>query len=311
MKTMIKTAGAASLLALAVAGTSAVAAPLAQLGFSQHAGFATPVFTPGSALVFKAGSLVANPDAGGDAPAGTNLGFAWQGSNVPTESSIAIQSFDNSTAPVSDIDGSFLRLKSDGTTADADGQWNAGDWWVIDTITQTNRTLTALNNNFTDPLWTVDTLADLRIFADAGRSTLAYQDPTSTNGIEFNETLNQVNCPGLNPLETNCDDVFTASLGAFAPVSFNYMGYRYDLTFDLIPGTSTNNGVAAGTSTVVPNADGTLSVYTPEFNPGTSAIHIAMSYTATRIPEPSVLGLLGAGMLGLGFAGRRRKNKRA
>ena len=157
----------------------------------------------------------------------------------------------------------------------------------------------------------VDTLADLRIFADAGRTTLAYQDPTTSNRIEFNETLNQTSCPGLNPLDTNCDDVFTASVGAFAPVSFNYLGYRYDLTFDLIAGTSTDNGVPAGTSTVVPNGDGTISVYTPEFNPGTSAIHVVMSYSATRIPEPSVLGLLGAGMLALGFVGRRRKNLQA
>jgi len=310
MKTMIKTAGAASLLAMAVAGTSAVAAPLAQLGFSQHAGFGTPVFTPGSSLQFKAGSTVVNPDAGGDAPAGTSLGFSWEGTTTGPESSIGIQSFDNGSAPVTDIDLlTPLRYTSGFASADVDGEWNEGDWWVIDTITQTNETLTG--STFTDPLWTVDTLADLRIFADAGRTTLAYQDPTTTNAISFNETLNQTTCSGLNPLGTSCDDVFTAATGAFAPVSFNYMGYRYDLSFELLSGLSTNNGVVVGSSFVNDNGDGTVSVYTPENNPGTSSIHIAMSYTATKIPEPSVLGLLGAGMLALGFVGRRRKNLQA
>jgi hypothetical protein len=307
MKTMIKTAGAASLLAMAVAGTSAVAAPLAQLGFSQHAGFSTPTFFGGS-LQFKAGSTVANPDAGGLAPAGTSLGFAWEGGNAPAQSSIGIQSFDNDSAPTVDVDGATpLRYTAGFAGTDVDGQWNEGDWWVIDTITQTNEALDSLGGAINDPLWTVDTLADLRIFADAGRTTLAYQDPTTTNQISFNETLNQTTCAGLNPLGTNCDDVFTASTGAFAPVSFNYMGYKYDLSFQLLPGISTNDGTPVGPSVVVDNGT-TISVFTPENDPGTSSIHIAMSYTATLIPEPSVLGLFGAGVLALGFAGRRRKN---
>ncbi len=310
MKTMIKTAGAASLLAMAVAGASAVAAPLAELGFSQHAGFDTPTFS-GGALQYKPASDVVNTDP--LAPAGTLTSFAWEGANDPVESSIAIVSYNNSTAPTADLDGTPLRYTADFLGVDGDGQWNEGDWWVIDTITQTNNTLTSLGGGFVDPLWVVDTLANLRIYADAARTDLAYADPTTTNSIRFNETLNQDvdDCAGLNPLGTECDDIFTASSDAFAPVSFNRDGYRYDLSFFLLPGTSTDNGVPAGTSLVVENDDGTITVYTPEFNPGTSSIHIAMSYTATLIPEPSVLGLFGAGVLALGFAGRRRKGIQA
>jgi hypothetical protein len=311
MKTMIKTAGAASLLAMAVAGASAVAAPLAELGFSQHAGFDTPTFF-GSSLQYKPASDVVNTDP--LAPAGTLTSFAWEGANDPVESSIAIVSYNNSTAPTADLDGTPLRYTADFLGVDGDGQWNAGDWWVIDTITQTNNTLTTLGGAVVDPLWVVDTLANLRIYADAARTDLAYADPTTTNSIRFNETLNTTSageegCAGLNPLQTICDDIFTASSDAFAPVSFTRDGYLYELAFALLPGTSTNNGVPAGTSLVVENDDGTITVYTPEFNPGTSSIHIAMSYTATLIPvpEPSVLGLFGAGMLALGFAGRRRK----
>ena len=310
MKTMIKTAGAASLLAMAVAGTSAVAAPLAELGFSQHAGFGEPTFF-GSSLQYKPASDVDNTDP--LAPAGTLTSFAWEGANDPVESSIAIVSYNNSTAPTADLDGTPLRYTST-FAVDGDGQWNEGDWWVIDTITQTNRTLTTLGGAIVDPLWVVDTLANLRIYADAARTDLAYADPTTTNSISFNETLNtstEAACTGLNPLETLCDDIFTASSDAFAPVSFVRDGYRYDLSFTLFAGTSTDNGVPSGTSEVVLNPDGTITVYTPEFNPGTSSIHVAMSYTATLIPEPSVLGLFGAGVLALGFAGRRRKSMQA
>lgn len=311
MKTMIKTAGAASLLAVAVASTSAVAAPLAELGFSQQAGFGTPTFFGGS-LSYKPASDVPNLDP--LAPAGTNLSFAWEGANDPVESSIAIQSYNNSTAPVADLDGTPLRYTAGFAGVDGDGQWNAGDWWVIDTITQTNNTLTTLGGAIVDPLWVVDTLANLRIYADAARTDLAYADPTTTNSISFNETLNtdsEAACAGPNPLETLCDDIFTASSDAFAPVSFVRDGYRYDLSFTLFAGTSTDNGVPAGTSEVVLNPDGTITVYTPEFDPGTSSIHVAMSYMATAVPEPSILGLVGAGMLALGFAGRRRKQVQA
>lgn len=311
MKTMIKTAGAASLLAVAVASTSAAAAPLSQLGFSQHAGFSTPTFSGGS-LVYKPASDVPNTDP--LAPAGTNTSFAWEGANTPVESSIAIESFNNSTAPTADLDGTPLRYTAGFAGADGDGEWNAGDWWVIDTITQTNNTLTSLGGTFTDPLWVVDTLANLRIYSDAARTDLAYADPTTTNTINFNETLNtgtEAACTGANPLETLCDDIFTASTDAFAPVSFVRDGYRYDLSFTLLAGTSTDNGVPVGSSEVVFNPDGTITVYTPEFDPGTSSIHVAMSYAATLIPEPSVLGLFGAGILALGFAGRRRKSLQA
>lgn len=304
MKTLIKTASAASLLALAVSGTSAVAAPLSELGFSQHAGFGAPTFFGGS-LQFKAGSTVPNADP--LAPPGTSLGFAWEGSNDPAESSIAIQSYNNSNSPDSDpADASNqIKLLADLSTPDVDGQWNAGDWWVIDTLTQTNETLTSFGGAIVDPLWQVDALANLRFYDDASRSNLIYADPTTTNQISFNETLNQANCPDA-PLGTNCDDIFTVATLSLAPVSFVHAGYIYNINFTLFPGTSTNaSGTPVGLSFVQDNGDGTISVYTPENNPGTSSIHVAMSYSAAAVPEPGILGLFSVGMLGLGLAARR------
>ena len=339
MKTMIKTAGAASLLAMAVASASAVAAPLAQLGFSQHTGFNTPVFPDGAtgSLIFDPTLTVPNTDT--LAPAGTSTSFSWRGAdNDPDRSSIAIVSYSNSSpgtpaeqviggsnaaTPSTDLFGDPLRLVGAtqlangvvvGGAADADGQWNAGDWWVIDTLIQTNNELTSRGGAISDPLWEVDALANLRFYADAGRTDLAYADPQTTNRISFYETLNTGvlgACDSLNPLNTLCDDVFTVASSALAPVSFVRDGYRYDISFGLLPGDSTEAGADAGKSFVVDNGDGTLSVFTPETRPGTSSIHVAMSYTATAVPEPSVLGLVGAGVLALGFAGRRRKQAEA
>lgn len=308
MKTLIRTAGAASLLALGAA--SANAAPLSQLYFTQNAGFLDPV------VEFNGGALQPGDfgaSAGPDAPDDTYLSFDWYGTDPNVRSSIAIQSYTDATSPTTEaIGGAQLKFDSSFAADATPDEWNMGDWWVLDTLTQTNRALTTLGGAIVDPLWVLDALANLRIFSDAAHMDLLFADLGSQTRISFNETLNTTNeasCSTDNPLGTLCDDVFTVVAAELDPISFNYNGYKYSINFTLLPGVSTdNNGnVVSQQSLVVDNGDGTISVYTPELNPGTSSIHVLAQYTATQIPEPAILGLFSVGMLGLGFAARRRR----
>lgn len=311
---------AAAVLATALAASGASALPVAldQLYFTQFAGWDSSVggstFTPGTTgltgLDFDKGVAVVG------APAGAVSIMDWNSAVGPNESSIEIISYNDSTTP--------LRFNSSLTAADATpGEWNEGDWWVIDTLLQTNEVLTAgpdFNGIAPNPLWVADTLANLSLFTDVGRTDLLGADLNSVVGISFFESRNNVGCGSQNPLGTSCDDVFTVAAVDFAPIQFVRDGFFYDISFTLIPGPSTNQGVDQGTTLVCPSADprcvgvtvpaGEIRVFTPEFNPGTSSINVAMRFDTRPVPAPGVLGLVGAGAFAVSFlARRRRKNK--
>lgn len=312
MKTLIKTAGTASLLALAVAGTTAKADPLAQLYFSQNAGFVDPVVEFNEGALFE-GDFTG--PTGPEAPANTYTKFDWYGTDPNVRSSIEIQSYNDSTSPTTETPGGAQLKFDQAFAADASpDEWNLGDWWVIDTLTQTNNVLQSAGGAISDPLWVLDSLANLRIFSDAARLDQIFIDENSATRFDFYETLNtdeEENCDTDNPLGTLCDDVFSVIAAELDPVTFNYNGFKYSINFTLLPGVSTDGqgNVEDLQSTVVENDDGTISVFTPELNPGTSSIHILAQYTAREItvPEPAILGLFSVGMLGLGMAARRRR----
>ncbi len=314
MKTLIKTAGAASLLALGVTNANA-GVLLPELFFSQNAGFLNPV------VEFNEGTLTQG-DFTGDltgtgAPDDTFSKFDWYGTDSDTRSSISIESYTDSDSPDTEnplLGGAPLKLNSDLTAADGStDEWNLGDWWVIDTLTQTNNALTSIpGEDNQSPLWIIDALANLRIYSDDTRTTELFSDLGSLTRISFTETVNTAGVGGCGSNETGgppCEDVFTVLAADLDPVTFNHDGYKYSINFTLLPGVSTNaaGDLASAQSALVENPDGTISVYTPEFNPGTSSIHVLAQYTATKIPEPAILGLFSVGMLGLGMAARRRR----
>lgn len=312
MKNAMRTACGAAILALATAG-AAVADPVDELFFTQDAGWLDPLvsFDGSAGNTFSGFSGALGPDA----PANTYTTMAWKGTGS-AESSIELSTFDDDTA--------LLKFGDTIGVADDNDEWNEGDWWQITNLTQTNRALN-LSGISPNPLWVADTLANLRIFDDEARTNAVEEDLDSVVQIEFWETFNVPEASGNDcfspaPLGTRCDDIYRIKAADFAPISFELGGYLYTIEFLPVPGPSKDaDGIEVGQSLICPSPDprcadagtipeGQIWAFTPEFNPGTSSIDIVMRWTAVAIPEPAMLGLFGAGILGLGFAGRRRRN---
>ena len=136
--------------------------------------------------------------------------------------------------------------------------------------------------------------------------------------VVFEETYNQNSddCPAPNPNGSACDDIFVIP-GLSASSAFYYdcdahgCGW-YVLSFRFFAGEGT---------TVIPNGDGTFSIYTTEacstdgiagcgvgevYSPGISRL-ILQGRIDYVVPTPETLALLGLGLVG--FALRRPRNK--
>lgn len=304
MKTMLKVASAAGLLGLAAASSSALAAPLPYLTYQQYAGWTDvgSTFDPGGTGWT---GLEFNDPTGASYPSNTYTNIAWYGTTTGADPSfIDIYSHDTSTG---------------GAGLSTPGQWQEGEWAIITTLTQTNNPLTSNTTNMPNPLWTVDAVANLHIGDNNGAHL--HSDLNNITSIEFWETNNALSgssCMSPAPFETVCDDIFKVTALDFAPISFTHDGHLYTIDFTLIPGAVTDDAVETGETTIVCAFDdpacaaygipeGEIWVFTPEYRPGTSTIYVAMSYSVTAVPEPSIVALFALGMLGVGFAARRRK----
>ena len=304
MKTLIKTAGAASLLAMAVGSASVSALPLPYLTFSQNAGWSNQndqFFGLGIGLTGLAFSNATSPPA----PASTFADMSWSSTINGNTSSINLTSFDSSDSP--------------SLATDANDLWEEGETWVIDQLLQTNNVL-SIQGTVPNPLWIADTLANLYIYDDQGigTNTALIADLNSATTIEFWETLNEDadDCNSPNPLNTGCDDVYRIAAIELAPLTFDLGGYKYTIQFGLAPGPSTPGNTTSlvcttGSCTGVTVPADQIWVFTPESSPGTSSLFVTMAWSAreipNKVPEPSVLALLGFGVLGAAFATRRRK----
>ncbi|QBL09613.1 PEP-CTERM sorting domain-containing protein [Rheinheimera sp. D18] len=125
------------------------------------------------------------------------------------------------------------------------------------------------------------TLRDLNLLSSFQIVSPFVSAPAFGNfGIQFTETTNTNPCPAPNPLGSVCDDFFEIS-GLPAPLSFTIDGYTYNIEFRLF----------GGVGFIV--ADNTL--YTRES--ATNNLFVQARVTATQVPEPATLGILGLGLL--------------
>jgi len=171
-------------------------------------------------------------------------------------------------------------------------------WTTITTITQDNRIIPGPLN------WSNQSIfGRLQIFDDTG-GLQKVADDTTEDVVSFVETDNQgytgagipdpTNCGLPNPNGSQCDDIFTLNSFDLAPLEFTANdGSKWVVEFRFF---NLVNAVF----------DGVDKLYTAEDSRNSIDVQARITQFS-EVAEPGTLTLLGIGLLGLGFVGRRRQ----
>ncbi len=163
-----------------------------------------------------------------------------------------------------------------------------GSWVTLTTLTHENNIIRAPAMSFS-----IDIAANLRIFDQATQQLLFFDART----IDFTETLNRqsaAQCPAPNPLGSRCDDFFTFAAGSLDPITFTDLnGDEWQVNFRLANFINSFFDVA------------NFTVYTREATTSSLDLQMSIERIDQPVPEPGILLLMGAGLMGLGVFRKR------
>lgn len=160
------------------------------------------------------------------------------------------------------------------------------------------------NNIVNDPTLTAAQLTEWFALVPAGGdlATTPFVDEPVFD-ILFAETPNEEPCPSNELGGVPCEDIFVITDPSLLTRNFTIDGFIYTISvsapnlFDLPDAACTEVGAALGCQGIITNEDDS-----------NNAINFLIGFTARPVSAPSVLALMGLGLLGIGY-GRRRNRK--
>jgi hypothetical protein len=187
------------------------------------------------------------------------------------------------------ISGLVVQSSLELSTVTASTALAADTWTTISTLVHNNVIIRGATSWGPQDIW------GRFIITDADGSSSTVLDDTSAVTVALTETPNIAPCNVPNPVGTTCDDYFEITGVGLGDLFFTANdGSEWMATFRFA---NLFNAIQVGST-----------IYTGEGRSSSVDVQVMITSVATSVPEPGTLGILGLGLLGIGFAGKRKQH---